>query len=69
MIAGELSKVDKGKLKKWKKRVENGEIQDTALYASAFGQFGLAVCIISDQYFLPLLHQYFYRQLYGANFI
>lgn len=41
-------KVDKGKLKKWKKRVENGEIQDTVLYRSAQGLYSLPVGYSAD---------------------
>lgn len=38
-----VEKLDKGKLKKWKKRVDNGEIQDGQLYNTAHGTFGLMV--------------------------
>jgi hypothetical protein len=34
---------DKGKIKKWTKRIENGEVQDTALYNVAYKDFGLKV--------------------------
>lgn len=37
------NKPDKGKIKKWTKRVENGEIQDSALYSVANKEFGLVV--------------------------
>lgn len=41
------NKLDKGKMKKWTKRVENGEVQDTALYTVAYKDFGLKVSCFS----------------------
>lgn len=43
----ETNAENKGKLKKWRKRVENGEIQDGALFKIAFGTFGLTVWLFA----------------------